>query len=299
MLTTDGSTPAFVAEHGFVDSLVRLAMDEGVPPIDAYRMVTLTPATYYGRDADLGGIAPGRYADLLLLRDLADPRPETVIARGRVVARGGRLLARVPEPRWGRVFTRRSTRFDRPFSVTPAELALPAGPGPVIRLVSAVITALEERPLGPDDLHAALLDRRGAWITRAGLAGFGPGVDGLASTLTTDYQILAMGRRPEAMARAINRVVARKGAVVLVDGERIVFELPLPIGGVMSRDPLTAVAERERRLKHLLRERGHAFHDPIFTMLFLAADFLPSARLTSLGVWDVKRGRIIKPSRPR
>jgi adenine deaminase len=299
MLTTDGSTPAFVAEHGFVDSLVRLAMDEGVPPIDAYRMVTLTPATYYGRDADLGGIAPGRYADLLLLRDLADPRPETVIARGQVVARDGRLLAPVPEPPWGRVFTRRSTRFDRPFTVTPAELALPAGPGPVIRLVSAVITALEERPLGPDDLHAALLDRRGGWLTRAGLAGFGPGVDGLASTLTTDYQILAMGRRPEAMARAINRVIARRGAVVLVEGERIVFELPLPIGGVMSGDPLAAVAARERQLKDLLRERGHAFHDPIFTMLFLAADFLPAVRLTSLGVWDVKRGRIVQPSRPR
>lgn len=299
MLTTDGSTPAFVAEHGFVDSLVRLALDEGVPPIEAYRMVTLTPATYYGKDADLGGIAPGRYADVLLLRDLAEPRPAAVIARGRLVAREGRLLARVPEPPWSRIFTPRSTRFDRRFTVAPEELALPPGPVPVIRLVSAVITALDRRPLGPGDLHAALLDRRGAWLTRAGLAGFAPGVDGLASTLTTDYQILAMGRKPEAMARAINRVVALRGGVVLVEGGRIIFELRLPIGGIMSRESLPAVAERERALKGLLRERGYAFHDPVFTMLFLAADFLPAARLTSLGVWDVKRGRVVLPSRPR
>ena len=105
MLTTDGSTPAFIAEHGFVDSLVRLASSAGVPPVDAYRMVTLNPATYYGRDADLGGIAPGRYADLLLLRDLAEPVPDAVIARGRVAAREGRLLARVPEPVWSAIFT--------------------------------------------------------------------------------------------------------------------------------------------------------------------------------------------------
>jgi adenine deaminase len=299
MLTTDGSTAAFIAEHGFVDALVRVAMEEGVPPVDAYRMVTLTPATYYGKDGDLGGIAPGRYADLLLLRDLAEARPETVIARGRVAAREGRLLARVPEPPWGRIFTPRSARFDRRFRVDPAELALPAGPVPVIRLVSAVITALEERPLGPDDLHAALLDRRGAWLTRAGLAGLGARIDGLASTLTTDYEILAMGREPSAMARAIDRVVALRGGVVLVDGERIVFELPLPIGGIMSREPLATVAERERELTGLVRERGYAFHDFVFTMLFMTADFLPSVRLTSLGVWDVKRGRVLWPSRRR
>ncbi|HEY7652973.1 MAG TPA: adenine deaminase C-terminal domain-containing protein [Methylomirabilota bacterium] len=299
MLTTDGSTPAFIAEHGFVDSLVRLALDEGVPPIEAYRMVTLNPATYYGKDADLGGIAPGRYADVLLLRDLAEPRPEAVIARGRLVAREGRLLPHVPEPPWARIFTPRSMRFDRRFTVAPEELALPAGPVPVIRLVSAVITTLDRRPLGPEDLHAALLDRRGEWLTRAGLAGFASGVDGLATTLSTDYQILAMGRKPGAVARAINRVVALKGGVVLVEGERTVFELRLPIGGIMSRAPLAALAERERALQRLLRERGYAFHDPIFTLLFLAADFLPAARLTSLGVWDVKRGRVVLPSRPR
>ncbi len=299
MLTTDGSTPAFIAEHGFVDNLVRLALEEGVPPVEAYRMVTLNPATYYGKDADLGGIAPGRYADILLLEDLLEPRPAAVIARGRLVAREGRLLGHIPEPPWRHVFTRRSTRFDRTWRVSPAEFDLGEGSVPVIKLVSAVITSLEERPLGAGDLHAALLDRRGAWITTAGLAGFAPELDGLATTLSTDYQILAVGRRREAMARAVNRVRHLKGGVVLVDGERSVFELPLRVGGIMAASPLPELARRELELKSLLAARGHAFHDPLFTLYFMVADFLPSVRLSARGVWDVKRARIIRPSRRR
>ena len=297
MLTTDGSTPAFVAEHGFVDGLVRIAMEEGVPPIEAYRMVTLNPATYYGKDADLGGIAPGRFADILLLEDLTEPRPRAVIARGRLLARDGRLLARVPEPPWREIFTPRVTRFDRPWRLTPEDFALPPGPLPAMRLVSTVITALEERPVAPGDLHAALVDRRGEWITVTALAGFATEVDGLAATLSTDYQIVAVGRSREALARAVNRVVAVKGGIVLVEGERVIFELALPVGGLMSTRPLPELAAKERELKALLAARGYPFHDPIFTLYFMVADFLPAVRLSSRGVWDVKRGRVLRPSR--
>ncbi|MGH7331254.1 MAG: amidohydrolase family protein, partial [Candidatus Rokuibacteriota bacterium] len=111
MLTADGSMPAFIRDHGFVDHLIRVALERGVPPIDAYRMATLNPATYFGLDSDLGGIAPGRYADVAILGDLSEPRPQTVIARGRVAATGGRLHVRVPEPVWSRVFTSAPARL--------------------------------------------------------------------------------------------------------------------------------------------------------------------------------------------
>jgi adenine deaminase len=104
MLTSDGSMPAFLRTHGFVDHLIRVALERGVTPIDAYRMATLNPATYYGLDGDLGGIAPGRYADICVLEDLAEPRPSTVLARGKVIAADGRLIGRVAEPPWRRVF---------------------------------------------------------------------------------------------------------------------------------------------------------------------------------------------------
>jgi len=300
MLTADGSMPAFVLEHGFVDHLIRTAMQRGVPPVDAYRMATLNPATYFGKDTDLGGIAPGRYADICILRDLEEPRPETVIARGRVAARDGRTLLPIPQPSWRRVFTTPEARLTVSWRAGPEDFRLPDRPTlPVLRLVSAVITRVEDRAPQPTDLHAALVDRRGGWVAPALIAGFGERVDGLATTISTDFNILALGRRPESIARAVNRLLALRGGVVLVDGDKVMWELPLPLGGIMTAAELPEAAARERELSRRLTERGYAFHEPLFTLFFLSADFLPAARLTPRGVWDVKAARILLPSRPR
>lgn len=298
MLTTDGGSPAFIAEHGFVDHLVRLAMEAGIPPVDAYRMVTLNPATYFGLDQEIGGIAPGRYADLLLLQDLGEPRPAMVIARGRVAARDGKLLARVPEPEWRRIFSTRSAKLEVGWRARPEDFAVPRRPRlPVIRLVSAVITRLEERAIQVGDLRAALLDREGRWISRGVIAGFCPDLDGLATTVSTDFQILTLGRDPQAMARAVNRLLDLAGGIVLVEDGRILYELALAVGGIMSREPLESLAASERALSALLKARGYAYHAPLFTLLFMVADFLPEVRLTARGVWDVKRRMLLSPSR--
>jgi adenine deaminase len=263
-------------------------------------MATLNPATYFGLESDLGGIAPGRYADVAILGDLSEPRPERVIARGQVAAAEGRLHVRVPEPAWSRVFTSAAARLRVRWRARPEDFALPTRARyPVMRLVSAVIARLEERPLGDGDLFAALLDRRGRWTAPGVVAGFADRLDGLASTITTDFNILALGRRRESMARAVNRLLALRGGVVIVDADRIAYELPLPIGGVMTRGPLTQVAGQEDELRATLEARGYPFHDPLFTMFFMAADFLPSVRLTPRGVWDVKQGRVLLPSRRR
>ena len=300
MLTADGSMPAFVIEHGFVDHLIRTAMQRGVPPLDAYRMATLNPATYFGKDADLGGIAPGRYADICVLHDLAEPRPHTVIARGRVAARDGRALVDVPEVPWRRVFTTPAARLTERWRAHPDDVRLPErATVPVLRLVSTVITRIEERAPAPGDLHAALFDRRGRWVAPALVAGFAERVDGLAATISTDFNILALGRQPASIARAVNRLLDLHGGVVLVDGDRVGWELPLPLGGIMTRAELPEAARWERELVRHLADRGYPFHDPFFTLLFLSADFLPAGRLTPLGVWDVKGARVLLPSRRR
>src|SRR5262249_28792736 len=231
MLTGDGSMPAFILQTGFMDHALRVALDRGVPPIDAYRMATLNAATYYGLDADLGGIAPGRYADVCVLRDLAEPRPETVIAGGKIVATDGQLVTRVPEVAWSRAFTSAEARLIVRWRTRAEDFELPPRARyPVARLVSAVITRLEERPLAPGDLHAALVDRGGRWVAPGVVAGFADErLDALAATITTDFNIVVLGREPAAMARAVNRLLDLHGGIVLAGRDGSAFELPLPL----------------------------------------------------------------------
>ncbi len=298
MLTTDGSMPAFIREHGFIDHLIRTALDRGVTSIDAYRMVTLNPAVYFRRDDDVGGIAPGRYADVCVLEDLSQPRPQAVIARGRVAADRGRVLVDVPEPAWARVFTSPRARLAARWQARPEDFALPPrATYPVLRLVSAVITKLEERAPAPGDLHAALVDRGGRWVAPALVAGFADRLDGLATTITTDFNILALGRSRGAMARAVSRLTRIGGGVVITEGDTVVYEQALPLGGIMARGSLVDAAGWEQALRAQLVQRGYAHHDPLFTLLFLAADFLPAVRLSPRGVWAVKGGRVLLPRR--
>jgi adenine deaminase len=300
MLTSDGSMPAFLRTHGFVDHLIRVALERGVTPIDAYRMATLNPATYYGLDGDLGGIAPGRYADICVLEDLAEPRPSTVLARGKVIAANGRLIGRVAEPPWRRVFRSPEARLTVRWRARPDDFALPRRPRyPVIQLVSAVISRLQERAMEPGDLHAALLDRGGRWVAPGVVAGFADRIDGFATTTSTDFNILALGRRPKSMARAVNRLLDLHGGIVLVDGERVVYELAMPLGGIMTHGSIEETARSEDELRRHLGDRGYRHHEPLYSLFFLAADFLPTVRLSPRGVWDVKRSRVLLPSRRR
>jgi adenine deaminase len=233
-----------------------------------------------------------------VLSDLGEPRTELVIARGRVAAEGGKLLVRVPEVAWSRAFASRRARLEVDWRATARDFDLPRRDRyPVLRLVSAVISRREDRALGPGDLHAALVDRAGSWVAPGVVAGFAERVDGLATTLSTDFNVLVLGRTPAAMARAVNRLLDLRGGIVLVDGEEIAYELALPIGGIMGWGSFAEAAVAERRFRDALAARGHAYHDPLFTLLFLSADFLPGIRLTPRGVWDVRASRVLLPSR--
>jgi adenine deaminase len=168
---------------------------------------------------------------------------------------------------------------------------------PVIHLRSAVITERKDARVRhenglvvPDEgnIHAALIDREGAWISRALVSGFAANLDGLASTYNTTTHMLILGRRPQSIARAARRVRELNGGIVVVEGEKATFELALPVSGMMSSLPFDDVVELNRRLSHAVARAGYEHHDILYTLLFLTCDFLPALRLTPLGLIDVK-----------
>src|SRR3989442_3589235 len=97
MLTAEGHTQAFIADRGYLDYLLEVAIAAGVEPIDALRMVTVNPARYYGMP-DAGEIAVGHRADLNVIPDLTHPTPALVVADGKVVAMNGALTAPLTPP---------------------------------------------------------------------------------------------------------------------------------------------------------------------------------------------------------
>jgi adenine deaminase len=298
MMTPDGPTPGFVHHHGHMDHLIDVAMRHGVDATAAYQMATINPATYYGLDEELGGIAPGRRADLVVLDRLEQPRPEVVIAGGQVAALGNRLVASIPPLPWD--------RWLRPFAPDPwrpdASLfsldGLPS-PTPGMHLESAAIAArrdIAHRGALPDGvLRLALISPSGRWRVRALLSGFADDLGGLATSYCGGVGLVALGRSPQDMAAAASRVLDLGGGIVLAENGAVRFELPLPLGGVMSPKSIAAISADLDRLTSIVRARGYRHQDLHYSLLFFGFDSLPYVRLTYRGLWDVVAGRVIIP----
>jgi len=305
LMTTDGPHPSFIEKEGFVDGLVRQAVELGVPAMTAIQMVTINAATYLRMDDQIGGVAPGKKADILILPDLVDFRPEVVISNGEIVAENGHLKASLPEIDWSKYKTGDTFAFPKSLLENPDLYLFPQEEDnekvPVIHFISNVITKQKDMELpavnGHTDIsgeeglvYAALISKKGEWITRGVMERFAVTLDGMASTYNTTTELLVAGRNPEAMAKAAARVHELGGGVVIVDGDSIVLEIPLPIAGMMVPHSSFEVAVRNHdKLLSYMQERGFPFHDILYTLLFLTCDFLPGLRLTATGLYDVKK----------
>ncbi len=311
MLTTDGSEPEYYERFGINDHLISIAIREGIDPVLAYRMATINPAVYFGLDHEIGGIAPGRYADILILKDLHHPTPQMVISKGRIMAQNGRLMEPFPRINWGRFFPRScfpkgKWKAESRFFKIPSDkrrIHFPA-----IKLISSVITRKTSIEFGVEDgflnmgkrrgsCLLALLSRDGKWVTNGILQGFGEAIEGLASSFNTALEILVIGSEPEAMSAAVNRMLDIGGGIVAFEKGEMAYELPLPLGGIMSTESIQKLAEKNRELQEFLSQRGYPFKDPLFTLMFLPNDFLPDVRINYDGVVAIKDKTVLWPRR--
>jgi adenine deaminase len=302
LLTADGPTPDVIAEHGYLDGLLRLAVEGGVPPIQAIQMATLNPATYLHLDDHLGGVAPGRLADLVLLEDLSSFRPQSVITGGKVAARKGKLAGPMPTIDWASLELQLEFREGSWIEDPALYDAYPDEDFPVIEFVSDVITSSGEPPpegeLPEGYLRVVHLTRDGRWVTRALVRNFAGDLDGFATTATSSGHVLVFGRNPEAMVLAASRVRDLGGGVALASGGRVVWEAALPLAGIMAPGPFEEAHAVAKELKARLQDAGYPFSDPVYSLLFFTADFLPGPRLTWSGVLDARRGKIVREAEP-
>ncbi|ATO49804.1 adenine deaminase C-terminal domain-containing protein [Brevibacillus laterosporus] len=310
MLTSDGAT-APMLRNGVMDYTIRVAIESGMPIEEAYVMATLNSATYYGMDTEIGGIAPGRLADILLLTEKNNPTPETVIANGLIIVQEGQVVAKVPKSQMSDYVSgsliMEEMVSDQWFLFPDKTQALSLDTLPVICMINAVISKLDETTVIhdweeliqiPDAMLAVLIDPKTKQLTKAILRGFAVELEALATSFHASTEFLVLGRNPQSMKAALQEIMASKGGVAIIEKGEVLFHIPLPIGGKMTDESMEIVMEKSERFTTLMKERGYRFDDPIYSLLFFTATHLPFVRFTKAGIYEVKTGSLIYPATP-
>jgi len=306
MIVSDLFDPADLVRGRGMNALLARAVELGIDPLVAVQMVTRNVADYYGL-RDLGGVAPGKLADLVLVEDLRDFECLQVWVGGRLaVDRGRPLLSSDPfvyPPE-----ARRSFSLSR---IDPGILALPAPhPETTVRVVKAVgptITRestvrlvsqkgfLEADP-GQDVLKMAVFQRLEA-LPRPAL-GFAQGIGlkkgAVATSLGWDANnLLVIGVSDREMALAVNRLLDLAGGWVVVAGEQVLAEMPLPIMGLISEEPLPALQRQIEAVEQAFRTLGSDLERPFLTLQTFCFTGLPFIRLTDKGLADIRTKKFL------
>jgi len=310
ILCTDDCHPGTLVGEGHMDRAYRRAVEQGCDPLVALQMATLNTATHFGLERELGSIAPGRRADLILTDDLRTLPVAEVIARGRLVARDGRLLASCPHLDWPAA-ARDTVRIGRERTAADFAVAAPAGADAVrVRVIGivenqaptraltatlAVRDGIVEPDAAQDIAQVAVIERHlGTGRTVNGfVSGFRyRGRMALASTVAHDsHQIIVVGTDRALMAAAANRVAAMGGGYSLWQDGAETAAIPLPIAGLMSDRPAAEMAARADRLVAAMRACGCDLNNASIQHSFLALVVIPELRISDLGLVDVTQFR--------
>ena len=301
IFVTDDRHPVDLKEH--INGMVRRVVEAGVDPIKAVQIASLNTAEYFGLK-DLGAIAPGYKADLLVLPDLKTFKPDIVLKDGQVVAQDGKLAVEITEN--DAIATRNSvnvrwitmddfkiqTEGDgvkkvRALEVIPHQLITKSVMSDVKVVDGNAVSNVET-----DTLKICVIERHRATgnIGKGFVKGFNLKCGAIASTVAHDsHNMIVIGTNDFDMyTAAVALIKCQGGKVVVKDGE-IISQLPLPIAGLMSDKEFDFVVEKCDELNKAAHSIGCKLEDPFMTMGFLSLPVIPELKITDKGVFDTNK----------
>jgi adenine deaminase len=302
VLVTDGADPRDLMEKGYLEHVVQRAIDAGFDPVLAIRMATLNVAEHFRLDGMLGGIAPGKCADMVLIPDLRTIKAEVVISNGVIIAQEGKLLF---EPRPA-IFKGRELKK---IHVTPNDFAIEVQrKGSLkVRVMDQVTELVTKEALldlqahdgelkadpRHDILKVSVISCEGNRFT--GLIrgqGFKTGAMATSGAWET-FATVVVGADEAAMAMAVNRVFEMGGGIVVCSEGKIQAELALPVAGILSNQRIEEIAERLNDIQSKARALGFRFTDAALTLAVLTTAAIPFLRLSEEGLVDSKTGKVV------
>ena len=311
ILCTDNSHSATLVGEGHVDRALRQAIAQGLPPITAIQMATINAAEHFGVSRDMGMIAPGRYADILLVSSLPQFKPDLVIARGVLAAQDGRLLFEMPAfeyPEWAV----QSVHLGHPLSAADFRIAAPDAPAVRANVIGVIENQAPTRhlvmelPVLQGEVHPdikrdiakiALVERHTAsGRVQVGLVhGFGFDVPcAIASTVAHDsHHMIVVGTDESSMAAAANELARLGGGQIVVRNGEVIGQVVLPIAGLMSNERAEVVARKAATVLYGFRACGCQMNNPNMQLSLLGLVVIPELRISDLGLVDVTRFKFI------
>ena len=302
-LCTDDRHCQDLLDEGSIDYLIRVAIAEGVDPMTVFRMASLNASEYF-RLHDRGAVAPGRRADLVVFSDLESPSIEMVFKDGVLVARDGKLLDEgEPDLETGWVAGLNVKWSDLDFAVAARGRrvrVIGCTPGELVTENLAMDATIERgnavADTGRDLLKMAVIERHhGTGNVGTGFVkGLGLTRGAIAGTVAHDHHnLVVIGADDESMRTAVEAVAEAGGGQAAAEKDRVLARVALPIAGLMSSRPASAVGDDVRSLKRAAKSLGSPALDPFTTMSFLALEVVPSLKLTDLGLVDVDKFEIV------
>ena len=306
ILCTDDCMAETLVNDGHMNRVVRHAIDCGCDPLIALQMATINTATHFGLERELGSIAPGRRADMIITSDLKTLPIEHVIARGKTVAKDCKITVDCPHYDWPDS-ARQTVHLGKPLEEKDFDILAPKGKNTVMTRVIGVVEnqaptkALNfELPViegcvkaSGDVCQIALVERHRATghVSNGFVSGFGyTGNMAIASTVAHDsHHMIVVGTSHADMALAANRLGEVGGGVtVFKDGQELAL-VELPIGGLMSDQPAAEVAGRAAKMIEAMVACGCNLNNAYMQHSLLALVVIPELRISDLGLVDVTK----------
>ncbi|MBF0209909.1 MAG: adenine deaminase [Desulfamplus sp.] len=324
MWCTDDRHPEEILSEGHIDHIIRRAIDYGIDPIRAIQIATINPARYFKID-DVGAIAPSYRADMVAFRDIKNPVIEKVFVKGALVAQDREICNKI-ECKPQSYDLPNTMNFDLDsvdFSIPIAQKLNPSEHqkdtiARVIKIIpnQVVTEELRESVLKSesdkaedgsiyalsdtkrDILKIAVIERYSGktGMARGFVNGFGFKKGAIASTVAHDsHNVIVAGVDDNDMLCAVKALKEMGGGFVVASGGNIMARLALPVGGLMSNEPLESVNLSMVKVIEAVKALGSSkLSDPFMTLGFLALPVIPQLKITDMGLVDVQKFKIVE-----
>ena len=308
MFCSDGLDPIDITKFGHIDHCIREAVKLGLNLTDAISMASKNCFDYYNMGMDLGGIAPGKLADILVFDDLMKLKPKKIFVGGMLVLSNGTIVSKIkkhPVPKWMTKTVKLNKFTEDNFSIKSHSDLVDVN---VIDMKTEIITKKGHETLSVKDENVIPSYDKDVWKVAAFdrtfgstkhavgfLKNFGPRIGAFASTWSFhENNMIVIGSNEKDMAIAANSLLRTQGGMVVVYKGKILSSMPLQMAGIMSTDSFEKTSKNFSDINNMLLDSGCKFKKPHLIPLFLPFLALPEIRILYQGIIDVKSRSFLK-----